>query len=351
MPRWPIISTISDARQLFQTLHEQQQVNAEQQQILTEQQRHLLGQQAALMYHCTNRLDRSLFLQGRIAAVEISRRDKIRDLGDVEFSVSSQWGEDGIIEWLCGKIPNMPRSFVEFGVENFSEANCRFLMENRGWRGLVMDGNESYMTGLRQEALYWRQDLTAAQAFITAENINSLITGHDFGGELGLLSVDIDGNDYWILDAIDCVFPAIIICEVNGVFGDLQPFTIPYFPEFQRFDAHYSGQYFGCSVAAAKLVCERKGYTFIGTNTNGVNAFFVRNDVAGPIVASIEEIRAHAPRHRDSRNIKGELDFVRGLSRYHLIADMPVVDVRTDKIVPMRELQPLYSDRFLKDFQ
>jgi hypothetical protein len=346
-----MISTILEARQSLRTLQSELRVLGEQQKVLAEQNRHLLGQQAALLYHCTSRLDRSLFLHGRISATQISKRDRIKHLGDVEFSVSSQWGEDGIIEWLCGKIPNMPRSFVEFGVENFSEANCRFLMENRGWRGLVMDGDESYMAGLRQQTLYWRHDLTAAHAFITAENINSLIESHDFGGELGLLSVDIDGNDYWVLDAISCISPTIIVCEINGIFGDLQPLTIPYYSEFQRFDAHYSGQYFGCSIAAARIVCERKGYTFIGTNTNGVNAFFVRNDVADPIIASIEEIRVHAPRHRDSRNVKGELDFVRGLSRYHLIADMPVVDLRTDKIVSMRELQPLYSEQFLEEFQ
>jgi hypothetical protein len=84
-----------------------------------------------------------------------------------------------------------------------------------------------------------------------------------------------------VLKSIDCVDPAIIICEINGVFGDLQPFTVPYRPDFQRMDAHYSGQYFGCSLAAAKLLCRRKGYTLLGTNTNGVNAFFVRGRPGG----------------------------------------------------------------------
>jgi hypothetical protein len=313
--------------------------------------RQMVGQQAMLSYHSLNRLDRSLLLQGRIAALQIATRDKISHLGDIEFRVCSQWGEDGIIEWLCQKIPSIPRSFVEFGVENFAEANARFLLENRGWRGLVMDGSADYMNSLRQDALYWRHDLTAAATFITVENINQVITGNGFAGELGILSVDIDGNDYWVLEAIDCVDPVIIICEINGVFGDLKPFTIPYRPDFQRMDAHYSGQYFGCSLAAAKLVCERKGYTFIGTNTNGVNAFFIRNDSAGPVVGSLKEIRAWAPRHRDSRNTRGELDFVRGLGRYDLVADMPVVDLMTGRLVALYELLPLYSDAFMEDFR
>lgn len=301
--------------------------------------------------HGLDRLDRSLLLQGRIAAMQVATRDKIRDFGDVEFRACSQWGEDGIIEWLCHKLPDISRSFIEFGVENFAEANCQFLIENRGWRGLVMDGNASYMANLRHETLYWRHDLTAAPAFVTAENINTLIKENGFAGEIGILSIDIDGNDYWVLQAIDCVNPAIIICEVNGIFGDLQAVSIPYQPAFQRLQAHYSGQYFGCSVAAARLVCSRKGYSFVGTNTNGVNAFFVRNDLAEPILNSIADIRAWAPRHRNSRNQNGQLDFLRGLARYELIADMPVVDLRAEKLVALRDVQPLYSDAFLADFR
>lgn len=308
-------------------------------------------QLAAWIQNGLSRLDRSLQLQGRVAAMQVAARDKIRDLSDVEFRVCSQWGEDGIIEWLCHKLPGVSRSFIEFGVESFAEANCRFLIENRGWRGLVMDGSASHMGNLRQETLYWRHDLTAVTAFITAENINALIKASGFAGELGILSVDIDGNDYWVLQAINCVNPAIIICEINGNFGDLQPLSIPYHPAFQRLQTHHSGQYFGCSVEAAKLLCSRKGYAFIGTNTNGVNAFFVRNDLAGPVIDSIAEVRAWAPRHRDSRNQNGQLDFTRGLARYELIADMPVVDLRSEKLVALREMQPLFSAAFMEDFR
>jgi hypothetical protein len=323
------------------------------QQVLGQQEigRQILGQQSMLTYHSLERLDRSLLLQGRIAARQLSARERIGTLADAEFRVSSQFGDDGIIEWLCQKIPGVSRSFVEFGVESFAEANTRFLIENRGWRGLVMDGNDGYMRGLRDQALYWRHDLTAVAAFITAENINALISEHGFAGELGILSVDIDGNDYWVLDAIDCVNPAIIICEINGVFGDLKAVTVPYRPDFQRMDAHYSGQYFGCSLAALRLLCERRGYSFIGTNSNGVNAFFVRNDFAGPVLDSLVEVRAWAPRHRDSRGMDGRLDFVRGVARRDLVADMPVVDITNGRLVPLSELYPLYSDTFLEDFR
>ena len=309
---------------------------------------HQLSGQAMLTYHNRSKLDRLLLLQGRVASLKVQERSRIEHLGDVEFRVMSQWGEDGIIEWLCHKISDIPRSFVEFGVENFAEANTRFLMENRGWKGLVFDGNAQYMSSLRNDALYWRHDLTAVAAFIAAENINGLIREHGFAGTIGILSVDIDGNDYWVLQAIDCIDPAIIICEVNGVFGDLKPISIPYRSDFDQLEAHYSGQYFGCSIAAVRQLCARKGYTFVGTNTNGVNAFFVRNDLAKPVLESIEQIRSWPPRHRDSRSTNAELDFVRGLQKQELVADLPVVDLTTNHVVALRDLEPLYSQSFLE---
>ena len=87
----------------------------------------------------------------------------------------------------------------------------------------------------------------------------------------------------------------------------------------------------------------------MGTNTNGVNAFFVRDDLAGEVIDKLGEIRAWPPRHRDSRGLDGELNFTRGLARAELIMDMPVVDLTTGRLVALGELQPLYSDRFLDD--
>src|ERR1019366_3741070 len=87
-------------------------------------------------------------------------------LADAEFRVFSQWGEDGIIEWLVTQVAVPNNRFIEFGVENFTEANCRFLMHNRNWKGLIFDGNENHMTGLRKDRLFWMY-LTAQGAFIT----------------------------------------------------------------------------------------------------------------------------------------------------------------------------------------
>jgi hypothetical protein len=295
--------------------------------------------------------DALLFLSGQIAAANVRRMERLHTLADAEFKVCSQWGEDGIIEWLCHFLPDIPRSFIEFGVEDYHEANTRFLLQNRGWKGLVIDGSASYMQRLRSEPLYWKHDVTAVSAFITAENIDALICEHDFAGPLGILSVDIDGVDYWVLKAIKSITPAIIICEINGVFGDLRAITVPYDPGFDRLQAHHSGQYFGCSIAALKLLCKERGYTYLGTNSNGVNAFFVRNDLAGEVGGRIETVRTWPPRHRDSRDAGGSLSFQRGLAKTRLIANMPVVDLEGAGQTTLRALEPLYSDAFLIDYQ
>ncbi|HET6376578.1 MAG TPA: hypothetical protein VFF88_11070 [Methylocella sp.] len=288
-------------------------------------------------------LDRHLLLNGRIAARLQPRNTPVKDLADVEFRVFSQWGEDGIIEWLVSHVAVPNSRFVEFGVENFSEANCRFLMFNRNWKGLVIDSNADYMRGLQSDPKLWTHDLTALPAFVTAENINRLISGAGFSGPLGILSIDVDGNDYWIWQAIDCVSPAIVICEYNSLFGDLRPLVIPYDPEFERFKAHPSGLYFGASIAALQRIAAAKGYSFIGTNSNGNNAFFVRDDLAHSVMPLIAGPKARPSRHRGGRDGQGRLTFTSGLARLERIKECEVLDVETGQMLRLSDIDPLYS--------
>jgi hypothetical protein len=291
-------------------------------------------------------VERSLLLQGRLAAHTIAKMRPLHTLADAEFRVFSQWGEDGIIEWLASQVAVPNHRFVEFGVENFTEANCRFLMQNRNWKGLIFDSNEDYMAGLRNDRIFWMYDLTAKPAFITAENINDLISEAGFGGPLGILSIDIDGNDYWVWKAINVVDPAIVICEFNAVLGDQRAAAVPYDPQFHRFKGHHSGLYFGASIAALRHLGDQKGYTFVGTNSNGINAFFVRQDLAGPALAQLQEVRAFCSRHRDSRNENGVLSFAGGLARFNLIRNCPVIDVKTGVTCSLAEMGDPYSSEW-----
>ncbi len=294
-----------------------------------------------------DRLEQLSLLMGKVSANQLPFQQKIKDLSDVEFRVFSQWGEDGIIEWLITHLPPLPERFVEFGVGTFNEANCRFLLLNRNWKGLIMDGDEAQINQVKGHMLSWRQDLTALSAFITIENIDRLISSARLDGEIGLLSVDIDGNDYWVWEAIESVNPAIVITEYNAVFGDLHAVSVPYHPSFTRFDGHPSGLYFGASLGAMRHLADRKGYEFLGTNRHGINAFFVRKDLAHHVLPFIERARAFPSRHRDSRDENGRLNYTSGIARYDLIKHLPVIEVTTGQHTNLQQLGPAFSEEWL----
>lgn len=291
-------------------------------------------------------LEKAAILSAKHLALAYQALPKISDLASVEFKVFSQNGEDGIIEWLVAKLPMIPQSFIEFGVENYQESNTRFLLTNRNWRGLVIDGSEKNINFIKGQNLYWQHDLTAVAKFITTENINRVFQDNNFVGDIGILSIDIDGNDYWIWQAIDVVSPAIVIVEYSAVLGDMYPISVPYQSDFYRFDAHYSGQYAGASIKAFNHLAEQKGYKLIGTNSTGVNAFYIRNDLF-PVVASlIENITLYPARFSDTRNEQGQLTFLRGEQRIKLIENLPVINVETTEKQSIAQLGNLYSNEW-----
>ena len=263
----------------------------------------------------------------------------IPHLHDAEVKVFSQFGDDGIIQYLVHRLQPMPDTFVEFGVANYRESNTRFLLLNNNWRGLVLDGDENSINYIQQDEIYWRHTLTARRAFITRKNINELLHEAGFTGEIGLLSIDIDGNDYWVWEKITTVNPVIVIMEYNSVFGPDLAVTIPYDPHFARHQAHYSGLFWGASLEAMKLLADRKGYSLIGCNSAGINTYFVRNDkIADLPVLSVREAFVES-RFRDSRDEKGKLTYLTGAERFNAIADVEVYDLRQDKIAPLSSLR------------
>jgi hypothetical protein len=292
--------------------------------------------------------EQSILLQGRLGCHANAALDRLETLSEAEFRVYSQWGEDGILEWLIQRLPMVSTRFIEFGVESYRESNTRFLLINRNWKGLVMDGSPQHIKSVQREAIYWRHDLTALCAFIDRDNINDLITQGGFSGNVGLLSVDIDGNDYWVWEALNAVNPDIIVCEYNAVFGDLVPITVPYVQNFHRTAFHYSNLYYGASIAALKLLAHTKGYEFIGSNRAGNNGFFLRSDLV-PLVSRLIQRRAAFPSlFRESRDKEGKLTFRAGLDRLYEIRDLPVVRLDTGSTVPLGSIGPLYSPGWLR---
>ena len=261
-------------------------------------------------------------------------------LREAEFKVFSQFGDDGIIQYLIHHLAPLPDSFVEFGVENYRESNTRFLLLNDNWRGLVLDRDQNRIEQIQNDKIYWRHTLTAKQAWITRDNINELLRGGGFSGEIGLLSIDIDGNDYWVWEKLDVVDPVIVIVEYNSIFGPNLAVTIPYDPEFTRLKAHYSGQFWGASLSALTLLANRKGYSLVGCNSAGNNAYFVRRDKLDNLRALAAKEAFVDARWRDSRDQNGRLTHLTGKERFQAIAELEMHDVRQNKLVRLSSLQP-----------
>lgn len=272
-------------------------------------------------------LERQLILQAQVQVQANRAKLRLGGLHDVELCAFSQWGEDGIIDWLIEMLPGISPTFVEFGVGDYRESNTRLLLQLRNWRGLLLDGSQAHVDDIRSQELYWRHDLEAKCAFIDRDNINDLIGGAGFSGETGLLSVDIDGNDYWIWEAIDVVNPQIVICEYNAVLGDLHALTVPYRADFQRSLAHHSLLYFGASLRAMIAMGEAKGYRFVGTGSSGCNAFFIREDRAALVLDKLDGVWSFPSAAREARDEAGRLQFIGGPARAGLIASQEVVNL------------------------
>ena len=277
------------------------------------------------------RLDDLAVLAGRALARQTA---EVRELRDAEFKVFSQFGDDGIVEFLVTRVgvPRHAERFVELGVEDYREANTRFLLQNRNWSGLIVDSGDAHVRALDQSSLLWRHDLHPVTAFVDRENVNELLRRHHFDRDLGLLSIDVDGADYWIWEAVTAE-PAIVVVEYNSLFGPDRAVTIPYDARFDRTRAHHSNLYFGASLGALARLAEAKGYRLVGSNSAGNNAYFVRADVTeAPPAPSVAEAYVES-RYRESRDEAGNLTYLSGADRVQAIAHLPVWDVERDELV------------------
>jgi hypothetical protein len=198
-----------------------------------------------------------------------------RDLTAYERSVSSQNGEDGVIAEVLRRIGPGRREFVEFGVEHGVEGNCVALADRCGWSGLFLEADEAKASGL---AWKYRDNprVRTAQARVTAETIDALFASHGVSAEPDIVSIDVDGNDLWLWRALTHARPRVVIIEYNASLDPSRPLVQPYDPDWR-----WGGtDYFGASLAALEVVGREKGYSLIHTELAGVNAFFIRGDLA-----------------------------------------------------------------------
>lgn len=243
----------------------------------------------------------------------------------VEFSSYSQNGEDGILLFIFSVIGATNKQVVEVCAGDGIECNAANLIINHGWSGLLFDGNNNCIE--RGKAFYtkrtnaWRLRRlppTLIHAWITRDNINNLIENNGINGEIDLLSLDMDGVDFWIWKAINCISPRIVLCEYNNRWQPEQSVTVPYSDDFAALGASTDGEgYFGASLAAFTKLAHEKGYRLVGANSPNTNAFFMRNDIGNEFFpeVSVTSCLASAYAHHQHS------------TKYPLINKMSVIEI------------------------
>lgn len=202
---------------------------------------------------------------------------------DVGFRVFSEFDEDGILLYLFSIIP--PRTFkcVEMCAGDGMECNTTNLILHHRWVGLLFDANKEYVRvgtdffRRNPETRIWPPKF--AHAWIKAANVNSLLIDNGMEGEVDLLSLDMDGVDYWIWKSMKAIQPRVVVLEANPTIPSNLSITVPYNPEFE---VGNNRNYFGASLSAFVKLGHLKGYHLVGTNWIGTNAFFIRSDIKHP---------------------------------------------------------------------
>jgi hypothetical protein len=255
--------------------------------------RTLKGARDALVSPLVARLDqverrlRELTLQARAGALDP------RELLLHGHRCFSQNAEDGMLDELFRRIGTGPRHFVEFGVGNGLENNTMALLL-AGWSGLWIEASPASARAIREgfAPAIAAGRLTLVESFVTAENIEGLLRGAGVPADLDLLSIDIDGNDYWVWKALGAFRPRAVVIEYNASLGPTARLARPYDPAFV-WDGTSA---FGASLAALAALGEAKGYALVGCDAAGVNAFFVRQDLVGDrFVAPFTAARHYQP--------------------------------------------------------
>lgn len=234
-----------------------------------------------------------ILLQMRYRELAASRQP-LPSFDDVELRFMSQNGEDGILLFLFALIGTTNKRCVEICAGDGLECNTANLIVNHGWQGLLVDGSEAllerggefYRNG--SETWFWPPRLE--RAWVTAETVNQLVTGAGFAGPLDLLSLDMDGVDYWVWKALDSVDARVVVLEYNPALGPDVSYAVPYDPAFElQKHAQTDGHpwHTGASLRAYARLAKTKGLRLVGVQRYGFNAFFVKEGLAEDLLPTV----------------------------------------------------------------
>ena len=230
-----------------------------------------------------------------------NRGGPLPDFADVEFRCNSQNGEDGILLYIFSLIGTTNRKVLEICAGSGIECNAANLILNHGFRGLLFDGNTELIEYGR--AFYAAHPDTFVSppqlvtAWITAETINDRVAEHGFTGDIDLLSLDLDGNDYWIWKALTVVRPRVVILEFNGACGPEVTATMSYNSDY-RCDYTAPARW-GASLSAFVKLGRAKGYRLVGMQKLGFNAFFIHAGIGAHVLPEVTAAELYARRPND----------------------------------------------------
>lgn len=239
-------------------------------------------------------------------------------LKETGFRIYSQFEEDGILLFLFAVLGTRNKAFVDIGAgDGVVNSNCANLAINFGWHGLFIEKSLEWVQqgirfyGKHPDTFLYPPKFVCAQ--VTRENVNSLIQEAGLEGEVDLLSIDIDGNDYWIWEALDCIQPRVVIIETHVEFG-AKSIVVPYDPNYSYPGTHQD--YHGASPIAMAKLAKRKGYRLVGGIQYGFNTIYVQEGLQEDLIpeVTIESILQH-PRMKERKGV------------FEAIKDMPYLEV------------------------
>ena len=260
-----------------------------------------------------NRNDPNAVLMGQMLNSFNQNKSNINHIGEIGFKVFSQFDEDGIVSWLIDALSIESKFFIEFGVEDYVEANTRFLMLSRYWEGLIIDNSITNINSINRSDYPWKYGLKTVCSHVTSENINDIFLENNAVRECGLLSIDISGDDYWVWKNINSIDPEIVIIEFNPLFGFKDSIIVPEGQSNKTTDV--IGNYWGCSLKALIELSEKKGYFFIGTYSGGHNAFCIKNKYVNFLKKKIKKFNSLKSNFNDTKLRSGKLIFQSKLDR------------------------------------
>jgi hypothetical protein len=220
----------------------------------------------------------------------IAEKKPLPNIWDVGFRIFSQFDEDGVIHFLLAVAGIGPRKYVDIGCgDGYYGSNTANLSLNLGFHGLGIDGDEQLLK--KAHSIFSNHSDTFAyppkfvKGHVIRENINELISENGFSGEVDVLSIDIDGNDYWVWEAINCISPRIVVIETHVEFG-LENIVVPYDKDYVHPGKH--PQYHGASPIAMEKLGKKLGYRLVGANRLGFNFIFLRKDLAPDLIPGVK---------------------------------------------------------------